>query len=134
MSNLRKNLTMGIDSRLTGDQEVMTLKTTSSDSIVIQFNSNTNVMDVHPDDLQNALNEIKDFVASRTKQPPTLVPEVEQLVGSSEPPPIKSAFDENTGISKLEESKKSTRGRKKKVVLDEFLPEAVQEESELSQN
>jgi hypothetical protein len=68
----RQNLLVSVDDRLTGDHEALTLKTTSSASIIIEFNGQTNKMSVHPDDLQDALDRVKAFLEARTMQPQTL--------------------------------------------------------------
>lgn len=70
----RQNLVVSIDDRLTGDHEVMSLSTTSTNNVKITFNANINFMSVHVDDLQDALNRIKDFINARTKQPFSLTP------------------------------------------------------------
>jgi hypothetical protein len=71
---LRDNLIVSIDDRDTGDHEVMTLKTTSRHNIIIEFNGATNKMSVDPDDLQEALDKVKEFVKARPPQPEALQP------------------------------------------------------------
>lgn len=70
----RQNLLVSVDDRITGDQEVLTLKTTSSQNIIVEFNGQTNKMSVHPEDLQDGLNRVKDFLAARKEQPATVMP------------------------------------------------------------
>jgi hypothetical protein len=70
----RQNLLVSIDDRLTGDHEAMSLKTTSSKNVIIEFNGATNKMSVHMDDLQDALDQVKAFVEARPPQPEALQP------------------------------------------------------------
>ena len=69
MNNLRRNLMVGIDDRLTKDPDVIILKSTSTANVLIEFGANTNKMSVHIDDLQSALDEIKNFMIERPIQP-----------------------------------------------------------------
>ena len=66
----RSNLMMSIDNRATGDHEVMILKTTSNnDVIILEINGQTNKIGVHPDDLLEALGKLQEFIKSRPPQP-----------------------------------------------------------------
>lgn len=64
----RKNLIVGIDNR-NGEPEVVILQTTSNDDVIIKFTVQTDKMAIHIDDLQEALDQIKEFNATRPAQP-----------------------------------------------------------------
>lgn len=68
----RQNLLVSIDDPLTGDHEVLTIKTTSTPNIIIEFNGQTSKMSVNPKDLQDAMDRIKAFMDARGVQPATL--------------------------------------------------------------
>lgn len=68
MKKTRKNLLVGIDNR-NGEPEVVILQTTSTDDVIIKFTVQTDKMAIHIDDLQEALDQIKEFNASRPPQP-----------------------------------------------------------------
>ena len=76
----RSNLMMSIDNRATGDHEVMILKTTSNnDVIILEINGQTNKIGVHPDDLLEALGKLQEFIKSRPPQP-----KITQVVGTKQ--------------------------------------------------
>jgi len=73
MKMTRENLMVSIDNRVTQEHEVLTLKTTSNnDVIILEINGNINKMAVHPDDLMEALVKAKEFIATRPEQPKPL--------------------------------------------------------------
>lgn len=68
----RQNLLVSIDNKDTGDQEVLTLKTTSSEKIIIlelNLGEHRPRVGVNPHDLQDALDRIKQFIDARPGQP-----------------------------------------------------------------
>ena len=78
----RQNLIISIDDREHGDQEVLNIRTTSRESIVIQLNGQINCMAVHPEDLQEALDQIKVFLSERKEQPKSLQPVPSSIIGA----------------------------------------------------
>lgn len=65
----RQNLLVSLDDRQTGDHEVLSIKTTSTENIALLISGGTNLVSIHPEDLQDALNRIKAFLDARTDQP-----------------------------------------------------------------
>jgi len=74
INKTRQNLIVSVDDRQSGDYDVMSIKTTSNDNVIIEFSVPTNKMSVNVEDLQDALDQIKQFMASRPKQPESLKP------------------------------------------------------------
>lgn len=69
----RQNLMVTLDNNETGDHDVLTIKTSSTRNIVLEMNlgQHSAKVSVNPDDLQDALNRIKDFLDARSPQPST---------------------------------------------------------------
>ena len=68
----RQDLIVTIDDRVTGDQSVLSIKTTSGTNVILEFAGQVNKMAVNPQDLQDALTRVQAFIDARLNQPMSL--------------------------------------------------------------
>ena len=71
-ANVRQDLVVSLDDRATGEQEVLVMRTTSLENIIVM--SKGEKISVNPDDMVEALGMIKTFQEARPAQPGSLRP------------------------------------------------------------
>lgn len=65
--NIRKNLMVGVDHA--GEQDVIVLKTTSTNDIIVEITGGINKMSVDIENLQAGIDELRNFIKERPEQP-----------------------------------------------------------------
>ena len=78
----RQNLLVSVDDRQTQDHEVLSIKTTSTNNISLLINSGANLVNVHIDDLQDAIDRVRAFIEARNPQPQSQQPLGTQYLNS----------------------------------------------------
>lgn len=71
-TNVRQDLVVSLDDRLTGEQEVLVMRTSSLENINVMAKGEK--ISVNPDDMMEALSMIKTFQEARPAQPNSLKP------------------------------------------------------------
>lgn len=67
MNKTRQNISISVDERgLAGEKEVITLSSTGTD--IVKMTTASQTVGVHPDDLQEALDQVRQFIKDRPQQ------------------------------------------------------------------